>query len=73
MSADQLGYYDKAYQLSLYPNTIFTSVITSAIQPVFSSYQNDLNKIKRGYLELSRILANFGIPLSVFCFFLVMK
>lgn len=69
MPTDQLGYYDKAYQLSLYPNTIFTSVITSTIQPVFSSYQNQVDKIKSGYLTIAKVLANFGIPLSVLLFF----
>lgn len=68
-SAEQLGYYDKAYQLSLYPNTVFTSVITSAIQPIYSDFQDNLKKIKEGYLTISRVLANFGIPLSVFLFF----
>ncbi|OFL66855.1 lipopolysaccharide biosynthesis protein [Facklamia sp. HMSC062C11] len=69
MSPDQLGFYDKAYQLTLYPNTIFTGVITSAIQPVFSDYQEDLSKIMNGYLSISRILANFSIPLTIFVHF----
>ncbi|KAF3299980.1 oligosaccharide flippase family protein [Carnobacterium sp. PL24RED07] len=69
MPSDQLGFYDKAYQLTLYPNAIFTSAITSTIQPVFSSYQSQTDLIKKGYLSISRILANFGIPLSVFLYF----
>ncbi|WP_313552423.1 lipopolysaccharide biosynthesis protein [Aerococcus sp.] len=69
MPSNQLGYYDKAYQLSLYPNSIFTSVITSTIQPVFSSYETQLDKLKNGYFGIIKILANFGIPLSVFLFF----
>ncbi|AXY25305.1 flippase [Suicoccus acidiformans] len=69
MSAGQLGYYDKAYQLSLYPNTIFTSVITSAIQPIFSEFQDNLKAIKDGYLNIAKALANFGVPLTVFLWF----
>ncbi|MCY3046602.1 lipopolysaccharide biosynthesis protein [Aerococcus urinae] len=69
MPADQLGYYDKSYQLTLYPNTIFTGVITSAIQPIFSDFQNDLTQIKNGYLNISKVLANFSIPLTIFLFF----
>lgn len=69
LPAEQLGYYDKSYQLSLYPNTIFTSVITSAIQPIFSNYQNDASQLLKGYLGIAKILANFGIPLSVFLYF----
>lgn len=68
-TAEHLGYYDKAYQLSKYPNTVFTSVITSAIQPVYSDFQDDLKKIKSGYLEISKVLSNFGVPLSIFLFF----
>ncbi|WP_195854013.1 lipopolysaccharide biosynthesis protein [Aerococcus urinae] len=69
MPADQLGYYDKSYQLTLYPNTIFTGVITSAIQPIFSDFQNNLTQIKNGYLNISKVLANFAIPLTIFLFF----
>lgn len=69
MSPAELGYYDRAYQLTLYPNTVFTSVITSAIQPVYSDFQSNLNKIKQGYLNISLVLSNFGIPLTVFLWF----
>lgn len=69
MPAQELGYYNKAYQLSLYPNTIFTSIITSTIQPIFSYFESQTETLYKGYIFLIRNLANFGIPLSIFLFF----
>lgn len=64
-----LGYYNKSYQLSLYPNQILAGIITPVIQPIMSEFENNLEVIKNTYLKITRILANIGIPLSVFCFF----
>lgn len=64
-----LAFYNKAYQISLYPNQLLTGIITPVIQPLMSEYEHDLNIIKKVYLRMTRILANIGIPLSVFCFF----
>ncbi|GAB7231607.1 lipopolysaccharide biosynthesis protein [Facklamia hominis] len=69
MSPTELGFYDKAYQLTLYPNSIFTGVITSAIQPVFSEFEDNVSHIKNGYLRVTNVLANLSIPLTVFLFF----
>lgn len=64
-----LGYYNKSYQLSLYPNTILAGVITPVIQPIMSEYENRKDVIKDTYLKITRILANLGVPISVFCYF----
>lgn len=64
-----LGYYNKSYQLSLYPNQILAGVITPVIQPIMSEYENNLQVIKNTYLKITRVLANIGVPISVFCFF----
>lgn len=69
LSSVQLGYYNKSYQLSLYPNQILAGVITPVIQPILSDYEKQLDVIKDVYLKITRILANIGIPLSVFFFF----
>ena len=68
-SEGALGYYNKSYQLSLYPNTILAGVITPVIQPIMSEYQNNKEVIKNTYLKITRVLANLGIPISVFCYF----
>lgn len=68
-SASSLAYYDRAYQVSLYPNQVLTSVVTSVIHPIMSDYNDQLEKIKRVYLRMTNLLATLGMPLSVFLFF----
>lgn len=68
-SASFLAFYDKAYQVSLYPNQILTNVISPVIQPIMSDYETNLEKIKSVYLKITTILATIGLPLSVFLFF----
>lgn len=69
MSPTQLAYYNRSYQISLYPNQLLTGIVTPVIQPIMSDYEDKLHVIKDVYLKMVRLLANIGIPLSVFCFF----
>lgn len=69
LSSTALGFYDKAYQLSLYPNQVLTNVITPVVQPIMSEYEKDKETIKKVYLRLTKILAILGIPLTVFLVF----
>lgn len=69
MSASAVAYYDKAYQVSLYPNQILTNVITPVIQPIMSEYETDKERIKNVYLRITQVLGTIGMPLSVFLFF----
>ncbi|MGB6179417.1 lipopolysaccharide biosynthesis protein [Carnobacterium sp.] len=68
-SASSLAYYDKSYQLSLYPNQILTNVIYPVIQPIMSDYETKTDKIKQVYLLLTRFLGTIGLSLSIFLFF----
>ncbi|GEK88422.1 polysaccharide transporter, PST family [Alkalibacterium putridalgicola] len=68
-SASALAYYDKAYQVSLYPNQVLTSLVTSVIHPILSDYEDEKERIKRVYLRISNLLATLGMPLSIFLFF----
>lgn len=68
-STSSLAYYDKAYQLSLYPNQILTNVIYPVIQPIMSDFETRMDKIKQVYLLLTRFLGTIGLSLSVFLFF----
>lgn len=69
LSSSSLAFYDKAYQVSLYPNQILTNVISPVIQPIMSNYETDFKKIKNVYLKITSILATIGLPLSVFLYF----
>lgn len=66
ISTEALGNYNKAYQLLMYPNTIFSGIITPVLQPVLSDYESDVKTIKKIYLDIVHILALFGMPLSIF-------
>ncbi|WP_414838656.1 lipopolysaccharide biosynthesis protein [Carnobacterium sp. TMP28] len=68
-STSSLAYYDKSYQLSLYPNQILTNVIYPVIQPIMSDYETRMDKIKQVYLLLTRFLGTIGLSLSIFLFF----
>lgn len=65
----QLAFYNKSYQISLYPNQLLAGIITPVIQPIMSDYEDRIDVIEKVYLRITRILANIGVPLSVFCYF----
>lgn len=69
LNTTALAFYDKAYQLSLYPNQVLTNVITPVVQPIMSEYENDKGMIEKVYLRITKILALLGIPLTVFLVF----
>lgn len=64
-----LGYYDKAYKVSLYPQNNLTNVITPTIHPILSSHQNDREYIYIKYMEVVRILSLLGMFIGVYCHF----
>jgi len=68
-SASSLAFYDQAYKVSLYPNQVLTSLVTSVVHPIMSEYQDDYGKLKRVYLTIANLLATLGLPLSVFLVF----
>lgn len=69
MGMSQLGYYEKSYRLMMLPLQNITQVITPVMHPIFSDYQNDLQRLGAAYERIIRLLAFIGIPLSVLLFF----
>ncbi len=69
MSMSDLGYYDKSYRLMMLPLQNITQVITPVMHPIFSDFQNDLQRLATSYERIVRLLAFIGIPLSVVLFF----
>lgn len=61
-----LANYNKSYQLIMYPNTIFTNVITPVLQPIFSSDNVKLDVLKEAYERVLFILSLIGVPLSLY-------
>ena len=69
LGMNQLGYYQKSYSLMMLPLQNITAVITPVIHPIFSDFQNDINKLASGYEKIIRLLAFIGLPLTVGLFF----
>jgi PST family polysaccharide transporter len=69
LSPAALGYYEKSYRLMLLPVGNLTHVLTPAIQPFFSEFQDDKQRIYNSYLKIVSLLALTGFPLSVFLHF----
>lgn len=69
LGAEQLGYYDKAYKLMLYPINNFTQMITPVIHPILSDYADNKKYIYEKYIQLVDLLALVGGYVSIICFF----
>ncbi|MDR3217849.1 MAG: lipopolysaccharide biosynthesis protein [Dysgonamonadaceae bacterium] len=69
LSPAALGYYEKSYRLMLMPVDNLTNVLTPVIQPFFSDFQDDKQRIYNAYLKIVKLLALIGLPLSVFVHF----
>ena len=65
---DQLGYYNKAYTLMLYPVNNLTGVISPVLHPVLSDYQAELNTVYTKYMKIVRLLALMGLFIAPVCF-----
>lgn len=63
-----LGYYNKAYSLNLYPNTIFTSVITGVLHPYIRDNKNDFRLLEKRLIEMMKILSLVGVFISIACY-----
>lgn len=69
MGMSPLGYYEKSYRLMMLPLQNITHVITPVMHPLFSDFQNDLDKLESSYRKVVRLLAFIGFPLSIFLLF----
>ncbi len=64
-----LGYYDKAYKVTLYPQNNLTNVITPALHPILSSHQNNMRYIYEKYMRVVRLLSLLGMFIGIYCYF----
>ena len=69
MGSGDLGYYDKAYKLMQYPTSNLTHVITPALHPILSDYQDNKEYIYEKYILIVRFLCMAGVFVSSYCFF----
>lgn len=66
--SNALGYYDKAYKLMTYPNSMLTGVLSSSLHPILSNYCDKPNIIFEKYVKLLKTIMLFGIPIALVCF-----
>ena len=64
----QLGYYNKAYTLNLYPNTLFTSVFTGVLHPYIRDYNNNFDLLEKKIVDILKVLSLIGILVMLICF-----
>ncbi|WP_195597947.1 lipopolysaccharide biosynthesis protein [Bacteroides cellulosilyticus] len=64
-----LGYYEKSYRLMLLPLQNITFVVTPVMQPIFSSFQNNLYDLAEKYKKVLHLLAYISFPLSALFYF----
>lgn len=63
--AQALGYYDKAYKLTVFPVNNLTLVISSALHPILSEYQKNGQLVYERYIPIVKFLSLSGVFLSV--------
>lgn len=64
----ELGYYNKAYTLMLYPVNNLAGVITPVVHPLLSDYQNKKDFIYVQYIKLVKILFIGAAYITPFCY-----
>lgn len=65
MSSAVLGAYSLAYRIMLFPIQNLTFVIARALFPVFSTYQDDNERLKRTYLDTLYYILLLVLPLMI--------
>ena len=67
MGKAELGYYNKAYTLMLYPVNNLTGVVSPVLHPILSDYQKQLGIIYGKYTKIVRLLACISIYVTAVC------
>lgn len=65
MGSSQLGFYDKAYKLTGYPLSAFSSVIGSVVQPYMAEHQDDPDVIFNCFMKVEKFLSLVGVFVAV--------
>lgn len=69
LGAADLGYYDRAYRLILFPLKNLSLIISPVLHPVLRGDKITKEEIYKIYLKIIKIISIIGIPLSVFLYF----
>ncbi len=55
-----LAQYNKSYMLYLYPNNLFSAVLTGVLHPYIREYKNDYGAMFNKYLQIEKVLSLIG-------------
>ena len=59
-----LGYYDKAYKLTVYPLSALSAVAASVVQPFMAEHQHDPDRIFACWVRVEKSLSLLGVPVA---------
>lgn len=65
LGVELLGYYVAAYTLANIPSTYLAQIVTKVLFPVFSTLQNDAEKLRVEYGRGIRLITAVAVPASV--------
>ncbi|MGE7773615.1 lipopolysaccharide biosynthesis protein [Chitinophaga sp. NPDC101104] len=65
-SATQLGYYNRADTLQLFPVQNISTALNKVTYPMFATIQNDLSKLKNAYKKIMQQVVFWLTPLMIF-------
>lgn len=68
-SMNELGYYEKSYQLMLLPMQNITHVITPVMHPILASLQGNYPELTEKYHKIVRLVATLSFPAGIFLYF----
>lgn len=64
-----LGYYDRAYRLMLFPLKNLSLIISPVLHPILTKEDITKKEVYKIYLKIINLLCVIGLPFSVFLFF----
>ena len=65
LGAQMLGYYNFSYELPHLAETQIVPVVTRVLFPVLSQIQDDVDRLRRGYLQSMRWIAMVSMPFAM--------
>jgi len=65
LGSSALGYYNRAYQLLAIPTSVIGTVMDKVLFPLISKYQNDYEKIRFIYYNITSMIALLAFPISL--------
>lgn len=71
LGLEQLGFYVLAFGIANAPTTSVTHVVSQIAFPAYAALQDDLPKLREGYLKITRLVAFLSAPIAGGIFMLI--